>query len=223
MNKQKLSLVILAVLLSLSACQSTEGRVGSFLSDLSCLNASNNGNMSLEETDQVLLENGFASDLDLSDAVDRLSKAELEAQITLAIAKSETVCSSEIAAAKIDNEDFIKEHVSDIIKTGSFLGEIACLTARTNGQMTEEEIAQLGSENGFSNESELASTIHDLSSEELKNKKKIALNHINSTCLSNFDSAEASPNDFLDDFLNTVLSVQTKKILPVEEAIELEQ
>jgi len=106
------------------------------------------------------------------------------------------------------------------VNLGQFLGELACLTAQTDGAMTIEEIDSIGDANGFDDETEVTKEINKLSQAELDAELVIAMAHIETVCTEDFENAEVDPKAFLDDFIASFKTIEEESTETVEDNTE---
>lgn len=90
---------------------------------------------------------------------------------------------------------------NDVDRLGQFLGQLSCLTAETDGQMTVEQIDEIGAENGFNDETEVQDLIGEMSEEDVETATDMAIDYVTGNCQEVFDEAGVDPEQFLSDFL----------------------
>lgn len=85
---------------------------------------------------------------------------------------------------------------------GGFFGELACLNAEENGQISLDDVATIAQSHGFENSTSVQDLIQTLTPEQRQKEVNQAVEYVASNCQSNFDNAGIDAEPFLTEFLD---------------------
>lgn len=86
---------------------------------------------------------------------------------------------------------------------GGFFGELACLTAENDGQITPQQIADVANNHGFETETSVQEIIQTQTDDEKQKEVGEAVDYVAANCQANFEQAGIDPEAFLTEFLAT--------------------